>query len=130
MLKKIYLLPLLTALLVLAAGQAGAAPKYFPDADAAAKIRAATQAITLKAQIGYDPQHGGYYLRDNPKYNFGTKEILNQNYKILKKLARSGKTVTVQGRVNPMSLAATHVFIERLDGSRYHGTHAPLVKLP
>ena len=39
---------------------------------------------------------------------------------------RSGRAVTIQGRVDPANFLATHIVI----GRPYRGTHAPLVALP
>jgi len=116
----------LVAALYLSLTGAALAQKYVPDADTPNKLRAATQPVTLVAQIGYSLHHGGYYVADNPQ-NAGNKVILNQNYKVLKQLHRRGRPVTIQGRVDPFNFLATHILIERINGRPYRGTHAPLV---
>jgi hypothetical protein len=102
-------------------------PQYFPDPDTAGKIRVATQYVTLVGKIGFDKRLGGYYLKNNPRYKFGDKRILNQNYEVLEKWRGRGKTVTIQGKVDPKNWMATHLFIERLNGEPYQGIHPPLV---
>jgi hypothetical protein len=106
------------------------AQKYGPDLDTPAKLRTATQPVTLKARIGYSPRHGGYYVMNNPRLESGNKAILNQNYKVLKRLERRGRAVTIQGRVDPTNLLATFIVIDRINGKPYHGSHAPLAPLP
>ncbi len=101
--------------------------QYRTDPDAAAKIRAATQPVTLVGKIGYNPRYGGYYLMNNPDYNFGDKIILNQNRQVLKKLKRRGKAVTIKGRVDPKNLMASHIVIESINGKHYRGQHPPVV---
>ena len=81
------------------------------------------------ARIGYSKNHGGYYIRNNPRYGFGNKVILNQNFEVLGRLARRGKTVTISGRVSPLEFRANHVFIEAIDGRAYLGRQAPLVRV-
>jgi hypothetical protein len=106
------------------------AQKYGPDPDTPAKLRAATQPITLTARIGYALKRGGYYVMNNPGRQSGNKTILNQNYKVLKDWRQRGRAVTIQGRVNPMDFLATNIVIDRLNGQSYHGTQAPLAPLP
>ncbi len=116
------------ALLLLLAGTCPA-QQYIPDPDVYGKIRGAYQPVTLVARIGYDRNHGGYYIRGNPRYGFGSKVILNQNYGVLAGLARSGRFVTISGRVSPLEFRANHVYIEAIDGRPYHGRQAPLVRI-
>jgi hypothetical protein len=125
--KILFSLSALTLLLVFT-GSAWAQP-YVPDPDVNAKIKGAYQPIGLVGRIGYSKKHGGYYIKNNPRYGFGDKVILNQNYKTLGRLARSGKVHTISARVSPMEWRATHVFIEAIDGRPYHGRKAPLVRL-
>lgn len=116
----------LTLLLVLAGvGQA----QYVPDPDVYSKIKGAYQPIGLVARIGYSKDRGGYFIKNNPRYGFGNKVILNQNFEVLGRLARRGKTVTISGRVSPLEFRANHVLIEAIDGRPYHGKHAPLVRI-
>jgi hypothetical protein len=119
------LLCLATAITLASSGLAQAR-RAVPDPDTGPKIRAATQPITLVAPIGYSPKRGGYYVMDNPRCQSGAKVIPNQNYRILKSWRRSGRAVTIQGRVDPANFLATHIVI----GRPYRGTHAPLVALP
>jgi len=101
--------------------------QYIPDPDVYGKIKGAYQPIALVARIGYSKDRGGYYIKNNPRYGFGPKVILNQNFEVLGRLARSGRTVTFSARVSPLEFRANHVFIEAIDGRPYHGRHAPLI---
>jgi hypothetical protein len=105
------------------------AESYVSDPDTGNKIGAATQPVTVEARIGYALKFGGYYVENNPRRQTGNKVILNQNYKVLKGLHRSRRAVAIQGRVAPSDFLATHIFIERIDGRPYHGTHAPVAHL-
>ena len=58
------------------------------------------------------------------------KIILNQNYEILKKLAKNRQKVTIQGKTNPLDISARYIFIQLIDGKPYHGDKAPMVKPP
>jgi hypothetical protein len=125
--RKIRVFLLSLALLLGLAGLAQAQP-YIPDPEVYGKIKGAYQPIALVARIAYSKAHGGYYIKNNPRYGFGDKVILNQNFKVLEKLARRGKTHTISGRVSPLEFRAGHVFIEAIDGKPYHGKHAPLIR--
>ncbi len=103
--------------------------QYIPDPDVYSKIKGAYQPIALVARIGYHKDRGGYFIKNNPRYGFGNKVILNQNYEVLGRLARSGRYVTISARVSPLEFRANHVFIEAIDGRPYHGNHAPLVRV-
>jgi hypothetical protein len=107
----------------------GLAQPYIPDPDVTGKIKGAYQPITLVARIGYNRALGGYYIRNNPRYGFGNKVILNQNYRVLGRLARSGRVVTIFARVSPLEFRATHVYIESINGRHYYGRYAPLVRV-
>lgn len=126
--RKIRVSLLSLALLLVFVGNGWAGP-YVPDPDVYAKIKGAYQPIGLVGRIGYSKKHGGYYIKNNPRYGFGNKVILNQNYQVLSRLARRGKVHTISARVSPMEWRATHVFIEAIDGRPYHGRQAPLVRL-
>ncbi len=115
------------ALLLALAGVCQA--QYVPDPDVYGKIKGAYQPIGLVGRIGYSKDRGGYYIRNNPRYGFGDKVILNQNYEVLGRLARRGKIVTISGRVSPLEFRANHVFIEAINGRPYRGKQAPLVRL-
>lgn len=105
------------------------AQQYVPDPEVYGKIKGAYQPIGLVAKIGYAKDQGGYFIKNNPRYGFGNKVILNQNYEVLSRLARRGKFVTISGRVSPIEFRATHVYIESIDGRPYRGRHAPLVRI-
>jgi hypothetical protein len=115
------------ALLLLFTGLCRA--QYVPDPEVYSKIKGAYQPIGLVARIGYAKNLGGYYIKNNPRYGFGNKVILNQNFAVLGKLARRGKYVTISGRVSPLEFRATRVYIEAINGRPYRGRHAPLVRL-
>ncbi|MCL4502122.1 MAG: hypothetical protein M1438_09725 [Deltaproteobacteria bacterium] len=120
---------LLFLLLMLGLAGTAFAQKYIPDPDVYSKIKGAYQPIGLLARIGYNRDFGGYFIKNNPRYGFGNKIILNQNPAVLGGLARRGKYVTISGRVSPIEFRATHVYIEAIDGHPYHGRQAPLVRL-
>ena len=105
------------------------AQPYIPDPDVYSKIKGAYQPIALVARIGYAKDRGGYYIKNNPRYGFGDKVILNQNFEVLSRLARRGSYVTISGRVSPLEFRANHVYLEAIDGRPYHGRHAPLVRI-
>jgi len=74
------------------------------------------QTITIKAKIGFMKNLGGYYIEGvEPP---GTIMIDNQNRPLLKKLKKSGKTVTIEGY---QTLGADHLFVEKIDGKKYSG---------
>jgi len=104
------------------------AQPYIPDPDVYGKIASATQPVTLMGKIGYDKNHGGYYLKNNPQYNFGNKVILNQDHGKLEKLHKRGKIASIQGKVDPREIFAHHLFIERINGKKYTGKQAPLIR--
>ena len=66
------------------------AQRYITDPDVYGKIRGACQPVTLVARIGNNRDLGGYFVRNNPRYGFGNKVILNQKYEVLGKIARRG----------------------------------------
>jgi len=103
--------------------------QYIPDPDVYGKIKGAYQPIALVARIGYSKDRGGYYIRNNPRYGFGSKVILNQNYEVLGKIARGGRYVTIFGWVSPIEFRAGHIYLETSDGRPYHGRRAPLVRV-
>lgn len=121
-------IPLFSLVLLMVLAGVGRA-QYIPDPDVYGKIKGAYQPIALVARIGYSKNRGGYYIRNNPRFGFGDKIILNQNYEVLGGLIRSGRTVTISGRVSPLEFRANHVFIEAIDGRPYHGRHAPLIRV-
>lgn len=119
----------LSLALLLVLSSVGLAQPYIPDPEVYGKIRGAYQPITLVARIGYNRDLGGYYIKNNPRYGFGSKVILNQNFKVLGRLARRGRYVTIAGKVSPLEFRANHVYLDRIDGRPYYGRHAPLVRL-
>lgn len=90
-------------------------------ADASGKPGAAGEVrfkVQLKGKIGHMNQLGGFYV-------YGTPEeytITNQNPELLKKLAESGETVTVDGWV---SQTGTFLTIEKINGEAYRGDQKP-----
>ncbi len=120
---------LLSLAIVLAHYGVSQAQRYIPDPDVYGKIRGAYQPVTLVARIGYNRDLGGYFVRNNPRYGFGNKVILNQNYEVLGKIARRGRYVTIFGRVSPIEFRAGHIYFETIDGRPYHGRRAPLVRV-
>ena len=72
--------------------------------------------FTIKGKIGFLKKLGGYYVEavEPPS----TIMIDNQNPPVLKKLKKSGKTVTIEGR---QTYGADHMVIEKIDGKKYSG---------
>jgi hypothetical protein len=116
---------LLVAILLLFAGTAGAA-QLIPDPDVQGKISDAGQPITLEGRIIYR-QVGGYLLQAD---RAGDKIILNQNYQVLKKLAKERRKVKVEGKINPLDISARYIYLDVINGKPYHGDKAPMVKPP
>jgi hypothetical protein len=114
---------ILVAILLTFAGTVHAA-QLIPDPDVQGKIQEASQPITLEGRIIYR-QVGGYTLQAE---RAGDKIILNQNYPVLKKLAKQRRKVKVEGRINPLDISARYLFIDVIDGKSYHGDKAPMVK--
>lgn len=74
------------------------------------------QKITVKGKIAYMKNLGGYYVNgEDPP---GEYMVVNMNTKVLKKLMKSGKTVTIEGH---LTIGADHLFIEKIDGKKYIG---------
>src|SRR3974390_3003727 len=113
---------LIAAIFLLVAGTAWA--QLIPDPDVQGKIRDASQPITLQGRIAYH-ELGGYVLQADQA---GDKIILNQNYEVLKKMAKHRQKVTIQGKTNPLDISARYIFIQLINGKPYHGDKAPLVK--
>ena len=70
---------------------------------------------------------GGYLLQAD---RAGDKIILNQNYQVLKKLAKERRKVKVEGKINPLDISARYIFLDVINGKSYHGDKAPMVKPP
>ena len=72
--------------------------------------------ITVKGKIDFMKNLGGYYiLGDVPAREYF---IMNTNPKVLEELFRSGKTLTIEGRI---VRGAEYLFIDKVDGQPYTG---------
>ena len=72
--------------------------------------------ITVKGKIDFMKNLGGYFiLGDVPAREYF---IVNENLKVLEELYKSGKIVTIEGRI---VRAAEYLFIEKIDGQPYAG---------
>ena len=72
--------------------------------------------ITIKGKIDYMKNLGGYFvLGDVPAREY---IIMNENLKVLEELYKSGKIVTIEGRI---VRGAEYLFIEKIDGQPYRG---------
>ncbi len=72
--------------------------------------------ITIKGKIDYMKNLGGYFvLGDVPAREYF---IENQDLKLLEALYKSGKTVTIEGRI---VRGAEYLFIDKIDGKPYTG---------
>jgi hypothetical protein len=74
------------------------------------------QKDTIKGKIGYMERLGGYYVMgENPPSELF---IVNQDKKVLEKLKKRGKTVTIEGYY---TIGADHLMIEKINGKKYSG---------
>ena len=72
--------------------------------------------ITIKGKIDYMKNLGGYFvLGDVPAREYF---IENQDLKLLEALYKSGKIVTIEGRI---VRGAEYLFIDKIDGKPYTG---------
>lgn len=71
------------------------------------------QPVIVKGKIAYMKSLGGYFV--NGEEPFGEFMIVNQDTKLLGELFKSGKKVTINGRLR----GADFLFIEKLDGKKY-----------
>jgi len=72
--------------------------------------------ITIKGKIDYMKNLGGYFvLGDVPAREY---IIMNENLKVLGELHKSGKIVTIEGRI---VRGAEYLFIDKIDGQSYRG---------
>ena len=72
--------------------------------------------ITIKGKIEFMENLGGYFvLGEVPAREY---IIVNENLKLMKELFKSGKTVTIEGRI---VRGAEYLFIEKIDGQPYTG---------
>ena len=73
------------------------------------------QKAMIKGKIAYVKSMGYHIKGEEPAHEF---VITNQNPKVLKKLMKSGKTVTFEGHYD---MGADRIFIETIDGKKYRG---------
>jgi len=71
------------------------------------------QPVVVKGKIAYMKSLGGYFV--NGEDPAGEFMIVNQDTKLLGVLLKSGKKVTINGRLR----GADFLFIEKLDGKKY-----------
>src|SRR5512139_1387173 len=72
--------------------------------------------ITVKGKIDYMKNLGGYFVMgDVPAREYF---IENQDLKLLEALYKSGKIVTIEGRI---VRGAEYLFIDKIDGQPYRG---------
>ncbi len=72
--------------------------------------------ITIKGKIDFMQSLGGYFVHgEEPGGEFF---IMNMNTKVLEDLYKSGKTVTIEGRI---VRGAEYLLIEKIDGQPYTG---------
>ncbi len=72
--------------------------------------------ITVKGKIDYMKNLGGYFVMgDVPAREYF---IMNQDLKLLEALFKSGKIVTIEGRI---VRGAEYLFIDKIDGQPYRG---------
>ncbi len=72
--------------------------------------------ITVKGKIEYMERLGGYFVHGLEPG--GELFIVNQDPKVLGDLMKSGKTLTIEGRI---IRGAEYLFIEKIDGKPYTG---------
>lgn len=72
------------------------------------------ETVSIKGKIGYTKPLGGYFV-DGQEPSEGYM-IVNRNLKLLEKLYKSGKSITVQGYY---AGSADRLFIEKIDGQPY-----------
>jgi hypothetical protein len=72
--------------------------------------------ITVKGKIDFMKNLGGYFvLGDVPAREY---IIMNENPKVLEELFKSGRIVTIEGRI---VRGAEYLFIDKIDGQPYTG---------
>lgn len=72
--------------------------------------------ITVKGKIEYMERLGGYFVHGFEPG--GELFIVNQDPKLLGELMKSGKTLTIEGRI---VRGAEYLFIEKIEGKPYAG---------
>jgi hypothetical protein len=72
------------------------------------------QKVTMKGKIGYNERSAVYTITGEapPDMVF----IVNPNKKVLDKLKKSGKTVTIEGHY---TIGADHLAIDKINGKKY-----------
>ena len=74
--------------------------------------------MTVKGKIEFMERLGGYFVHAfEPGGEFF---IMNQDPKVLEELMKSGKTLTIEGRLD-LTRGAEYLFIEKIDGVPYRG---------
>jgi hypothetical protein len=75
---------------------------------------AAQQMVTMQGKIGYIERSGEFtVIGENPP---SVVLIVNPNKKVLDKLKKSGKTITIEGH---FTIGADHLMIDKIDGKKY-----------
>ena len=111
--KKIVSMVVILSVVVLAAsfGSAGGPPPEQGSAQAAKG-----QPVVIKGKLDYIQRLDRYFVRaENPSTDL---MVVNPDKKALGQLSKSGKIVTVQGRLEG---GADLLFIEKIDGKPYNG---------
>ena len=88
------------------AQQQGTAPAPATKAEA-------VQKVMIKGKIAYVKSVGYVINGEDPAHEF---VITNQNPRLLKKLMKSGKSLTIEGHFDK---GADRIFIEKIDGKMY-----------
>jgi len=100
----------LPVLLILIAAGPG-----FAQEQTMAPVAAGADKEIIKGTIDFNERLGGYFIRGvEPGGEFF---IVNQNSSVLKKLKKSGKILTIQGRTT--ETGAEYFLIESIDGKKY-----------
>jgi hypothetical protein len=80
------------------------------------------QPVTVNGKIAFMKALGGYFV--NGEDPAGEFMIVNQDPKLLEGLFKSGKKVTIKGRLR----GADFLTIEKIDGKKYSGLKEPAPK--
>ena len=72
-----------------------------------------SEKVLVKGKVVYTKNLGYYVNGEDPP---GDLMVENQNIKVLKKLMKSKKTVTIEGH---LTTGADNLFIEKIDGRKY-----------
>ena len=76
------------------------------------------QPVIVNGKVAFAKALGGYYV--NGKDPAGEFMIMNQDPKLLEGLLKSGKNITIDGRLR----GADFLFIKKIDGQPYQGKPA------